>query len=76
MDRLLTPAETAKLLGVEITTLAAWRHHSRYNLPYVKLGKKIMYRLDDVNNFIEQCLISNNSTVAPAYEFPNKPKYD
>lgn len=49
---LLTAEETAEILGVKPQTLAVWRCAKRYKLPYVKLGRSIRYRLDDVESFI------------------------
>ena len=49
---LLTAEETAEILGVKPQTLAVWRCAKRYGLPYLKLGRSIRYRLDDVESFI------------------------
>jgi hypothetical protein len=54
--KLLTAAETAKLLLVTTGTLAVWRCTRRYPLPYVKLGHAIRYREEDVRKFIEEQL--------------------
>ncbi|WP_085440393.1 helix-turn-helix domain-containing protein [Magnetofaba australis] len=56
---LITPREAAKILGVEPTTLGNWRHTKRYPLPYVKVGKKVMYRLTDVEEFIESRYVTH-----------------
>ncbi len=53
IPRLLTPAETAALLGIKPATLAVWRCTGRYPLQYVKIGKLAMYRELDVHQFIE-----------------------
>jgi hypothetical protein len=50
---LLTPIQTAEILGVTIGTLAVWRCTARYPLPFVKIGRRVKYRQNDVNNFIE-----------------------
>ncbi|MGI6638399.1 MAG: helix-turn-helix domain-containing protein [Desulfobulbus sp.] len=50
--RLLTPEETANMLGIQAQTLAAWRCKRRYPLRYVKLGRAIRYRREDVEAFI------------------------
>ncbi len=52
-NALLTPNDAAQLLGVTKGTLQVWRSTGRYNLPYVKIGKKVMYRLSSVFGFIE-----------------------
>ena len=43
IEPLLTPAETAGLLGVTVGTLQVWRTTKRYPLPYVKMGRRVMY---------------------------------
>ena len=49
---LLTKEEVSKILGISIGTLAVWRTTKRYNLPYVKTGRLIRYRKEDVQAFI------------------------
>jgi hypothetical protein len=51
---LLSREETAALLGVQTNTLAVWALHQRYALPYVKVGRRVKYRLSDVLCFIEK----------------------
>lgn len=55
-QNLLTPTQAADILGVTIGTLAVWRCTARYPLPFVKIGRRVKYRLSDINNFIEQGL--------------------
>ena len=50
--KLITPRDVANRLGVETTTLANWRSNRRYRLPFVRVGRKIMYRKGDVDRFI------------------------
>lgn len=57
---LLTPQKTAETLGVAIGTLAVWRCTARYPLPFVKIGRRVMYREQDISDFIENGL-SNSS---------------
>ena len=52
-QNLLTPAQAAEILGVTIGTLAVWRCTARYPLSFVKIGRRVKYRLTDINNFIE-----------------------
>tara|TARA_R110002072_G_scaffold302338_1_gene484780 strand:+ start:3408 stop:3599 length:192 start_codon:yes stop_codon:yes gene_type:complete len=49
---LLTKEEVSGILGVTVGTLAVWRATKRYNLPYVKSGRLIRYRAEDVQAFI------------------------
>lgn len=51
--RLLTPNEAAKFLGVSAGTLAVWRCVARYSLPYVKVGRKILYEEADLLTWLE-----------------------
>ncbi|MAH06546.1 MAG: DNA-binding protein [Alphaproteobacteria bacterium] len=50
---LMTSHDVSKILGVSVGTLAVWRTTKRYNLPYVKSGRLIRYRQEDVQAFIE-----------------------
>lgn len=52
MLRLLTPDEVAEMLGVQAKTLSVWRYTKRYDLPYVKSGRLVRYREEDVTDFI------------------------
>lgn len=51
-NNLLTPTQTARTLGVAIGTLAVWRCTARYPLPFVKIGRRVMYKASDVDAFI------------------------
>lgn len=51
---LLSPAEAAVILRVKPHTLAVWRCEKRYDLPYVKSGGKVGYRVRDIEKFIER----------------------
>ena len=50
---LLRPQQVAHILGVTIQTLAQWRCSKRYSLPWVRVGRSIKYRPEDVEAFIE-----------------------
>ena len=57
----LTAVQVAETLGVTTGTLAVWRCTKRYQLAFVKIGRKIFYRSEDVNAFVESrtfCKIS------------------
>jgi excisionase family DNA binding protein len=49
---LLTPAQVANSLGISVQTLAVWRCERRYPLPYVKVGSRVRYRPQDVQQFM------------------------
>ena len=54
LQKNLSAAETADFLGVTTHTLATWRYTKRYNLPYIKIGKMILYRIKDINHFLDE----------------------
>jgi predicted site-specific integrase-resolvase len=58
---LLTPKKAAETLGVAIGTLAVWRCTARYSLPFVKIGRRVMYREQDISDFIENGLNDSSS---------------
>ena len=51
---LLTRREAAAYLGVSEQTLAIWKCTGRYNLPYIKIGRLIKYKRQDLDAFIER----------------------
>jgi len=53
INKLLTPSDVSELLGVSIGTLEVWRSTNRYHLPYIKVGRSVRYKRDDVREFIE-----------------------
>jgi excisionase family DNA binding protein len=51
---LVAPEYAASVLGVSPGTLQVWRSTGRYSLPFVKVGGKVKYRLEDLQAFIER----------------------
>jgi excisionase family DNA binding protein len=49
---LLSTDAAAKLLGVSPGTLVVWRSTGRYPLPYVKIGRRVMYQRAAIDDFI------------------------
>ena len=54
MEKLLTPDEAAQVLGVSKNTLCTWRCTGRYPLKYLKIGRAVKYRTNDIELFIAQ----------------------
>lgn len=50
---LLDQSPAAAFLGLSESALQAWRTTGRYNLPFVKVGRRIKYRLGDLRQFLE-----------------------
>lgn len=44
--------QAAEVLGVKASTLAVWRSTGRYNIPFIKVGSLIRYRLSDLAEFV------------------------
>lgn len=61
--KLATPEEAADILGVSPGTLSVWRSTGRTSLRYVKIGRKVMYRRSDVDNFIQNNLHNHTSSL-------------
>lgn len=58
-SKLLSPRETAEILGTTPGVLSVWRTTKRYPLAFVKVGRSVRYRIEDVQAFI------NSRTVCP-----------
>ena len=63
-NALLTENEAAALLKVQPATLATWRVRGRPNLPFVRVGRCVRYRQQDISAFIEGHLQSAGGGVA------------
>ncbi len=53
ISEMVTPEQVSRSINVTEGTLQVWRSTGRYDLPYIKIGGKVMYRISDVNKFIE-----------------------
>jgi excisionase family DNA binding protein len=55
-SELLTSQEASGYLGVSSGTLANWRNLKRYDLPFIKIGKRgyVRYRKSDIDEFLER----------------------
>jgi excisionase family DNA binding protein len=51
----------AKYLNVETGTLAVWRCTGRYKLPFVKIGRSVKYRYEDLDAFIARNTIGGET---------------
>ena len=49
---LVSPKETAKILGTSVGTLAKWRCTKKPPLPYIKVSRTVMYLREDLRQFI------------------------
>ncbi len=66
IQRLLTPRETANILGVAVDTLTIWRCTRRVVLPFVKFGRSVRYKPEDVARFVEEKTYTGTAEIAVA----------
>ena len=52
-DELITREEAAEMIGVSVKVLRQWAYTNRWNLPYIKKGKDVFYRVSDVQKCIK-----------------------
>lgn len=60
---LLDEKLAAAKLDVTPGTLSVWRSTGRYSLPFVKIGRKVRYRLSDLDLWIAKRTRQNGATV-------------
>jgi len=63
-NALLTEDEAAALLKVQPATLATWRVRGRPNLPFVRVGRCVRYRRQDLIAFINRQVRQSTSEVS------------
>lgn len=64
---LLTSQEVADLLNIKENTLAIWRCKGTSTLPFIKIGRCVRYREEDVQAFIgSQMFIHTDKKFADA----------
>lgn len=52
LSELFNPELTANAFQVKKETLAIWRSTGRYNLPFVRVGRRIFYRQSDIEDWL------------------------
>jgi excisionase family DNA binding protein len=53
LPELLTPSEAANLLRTTTDTLAIWRCTGRHAVPFVKVGRSVRYRRDELLEWLD-----------------------
>ena len=59
MEKLLSVSQLAEILGLKQITIYEWVHQRK--IPFVKLGKRVLFRKQDIENFIESNRVARNS---------------
>jgi excisionase family DNA binding protein len=52
LETMLTPSQVADMLGVSVGTLSVWRTTGRYEVPFIKVGRNVRYKLKDIQAFL------------------------
>ena len=50
---LLDTEPAAAHLGIKPHTLEVWRASGRYSLPFIRVGRRVKYRLADLERFLD-----------------------
>ncbi len=67
---LVDDAGAAELLGVSKGTLQVWRSTGRYNIPYIKVGRNVRYKVSDLMRWLEsRTTTKSNRTKSPDCKF-------
>ena len=65
-QNLLSPNDAAKYLDLSIVTLAKWRCYQIPNTPpWIKMGRSVKYRVEDLDAWIEENRHESASTSQP-----------
>lgn len=57
-NNMLTRKEAAEYLGVTEGTLAVWASTGRYKLPFIKMGRKVLYAMEHLEAFVESRIVT------------------
>lgn len=53
-DVLATPEEAATLIKIQVATLQKWRSTGENNIPFVKIGRSVRYRVSDLKAYVDR----------------------
>ncbi len=53
--------QAAEYLGITFGTLQNWRITKSQNIPYIKLGSKVLYLKEDLDTFESNCKVGSFS---------------
>lgn len=63
MQILLDEKKAAEVLGLSPGTLSVWRSTGRYQVPFIKVGHLVRYRLSDLDAWLESRTRTTGATV-------------
>ena len=58
-------AGAANYLGIAPATLAFWRSRGSQTVPYLKLGGRVVYRKDDLDNWLSERVFTHTGQIKP-----------
>ena len=61
---LLTTEQAAEWLGVTEGTLKVWRCQKRYSIPFIKVGGRVRYNPQDLENWLASRKVGQPELVA------------
>ncbi len=56
-DVLATPEEASALIKINAGTLQKWRSTGENNIPFVKIGRSVRYRVTDLKAYVERHVV-------------------
>lgn len=65
VSKLLTEDEAAKELRMSPATLATWRCTGRYPLRFIRMGRSVRYRMQDLEAFIRSRTVGADEPNTP-----------
>lgn len=60
---LLNEQQAAAILDIKIGTLQVWRTTGRYKLPFIKIGRNVRYKREDLEAWIVSRQRTSGATV-------------
>jgi hypothetical protein len=61
---LLSSKEAARKIKIAPQTLNSWRSSRRVEIPYIKVGRKVLYRQSDISDFLTSSTHGTASQIA------------
>ena len=66
MSTFKTTGQAAEHIGVKPQTLSVWRCTGREKIPYTKVGRKVLYRIEDLDAWLESRRFSHTGQAQAA----------
>ena len=65
MQILLDESKAAEVLGLSPGSLSVWRSTGRYQVPFIKVGHLVRYRVADLDAWLESRTRTSGATALP-----------